>query len=79
MFAPDLFGCRGTVSGGLLADCRLLSDSVAFAKVIDADGRHLTAMAFEAEQYRVISPACRPIMSAKSILVSDLDRPFCNP
>ena len=39
-------------SGGLLADCRLINDSVAIAKVVDADGRQLTAMTFEAEQYR---------------------------
>ena len=39
-------------SGGLLADCRLINESVAFAKVVDADGHQLTAMTFEAEQYR---------------------------
>ena len=39
-------------SGGLLADCRLINDSVAVAKVVDADGHQLTAMTFEAEQYR---------------------------
>ena len=39
-------------SGGLLAGCRLINESVAFAKVIDADGHQLTAMTFEAEQYR---------------------------
>jgi hypothetical protein len=38
-------------SGGLLADCRLIYESVAFAKVTDADGQQLTAMVFEAEQY----------------------------
>lgn len=39
-------------SGGLFADCRLLHESIAFAKVVHADGRQLTAMAFEADQYR---------------------------
>ena len=39
-------------SGGLLAGCRLLHETIAFAEVVDADGRQLTAMTFEAEQYR---------------------------
>ena len=39
-------------NGGLLAECRLLHETIAFAKVVDADGHQLTAMAFEAEQYR---------------------------
>src|SRR5690349_1095422 len=29
-------------SGGLLAGCRLINESVAFAKVVDADGHQLT-------------------------------------
>ena len=41
-----------TASGGLLAGCRLINESVAFAKVVDTDGHQLTAMTFEAEQYR---------------------------
>ena len=39
-------------SGGLLADCRLIYESVAFAKVTGTDGQQLTAMASEAEQHR---------------------------
>src|SRR5271166_1201019 len=39
-------------AAGLLAGCRLLHETIAFAKVVDSDGRQLTAMAFEAEQYR---------------------------
>jgi hypothetical protein len=39
-------------SGGLFAGCRLLHESIVFAKVVDVDGRQLTGMAFEADQYR---------------------------
>ena len=47
-FSPVYSG----TSGGLFTGCRLLHESIAFAKVVDADGHQLTAMAFEAEQYR---------------------------
>ena len=48
----DFVPAYAAAGGGLLADCRLINESVAFAKVVDADGHQLTAMAFEAEQYR---------------------------
>jgi hypothetical protein len=51
----DLSPVYTGTSGGLFADCRLISDFIAFAKVIDADGHQLTAMAFEAEQYRQLA------------------------
>jgi hypothetical protein len=37
-FAP----AYAAASGGLLAGCCLINESVAFAKVVDADGRQLT-------------------------------------
>ena len=49
--ADFTFAYAGT-SGGLLADCRLIYQSIAWAKVNDADGQQVTAMAFEAQQYR---------------------------
>ena len=48
----DFVPAYAAASGGLLSDCRLINDSVAFAKIVDADGQQVTAMAFEAEQYR---------------------------
>lgn len=48
----DFVPAYAAASGGLLSGCRLINESVAFAKVVDADGQQVTAMAFEAEQYR---------------------------
>ena len=48
----DFIPAYTATSGGLLSDCHLINNSVAEAKVVDADGNQLTAMAFEAEQYR---------------------------
>jgi hypothetical protein len=48
-------------SGGLLSGCHLINDSVASAAVVDADGRQLTAMAFEAEQYRQLHALGSPV------------------
>jgi hypothetical protein len=48
----DFVPAYAATSGGLLCDCRLINESVAAAAVVDADGQQLTAMAFEAEQYR---------------------------
>ena len=48
-------------AGGILADCRLVSEPVAVAAVVDEDGTQLTAMAFEAEEYRQIEAGGRPV------------------
>jgi hypothetical protein len=48
-------------SGGLLADCRLVNDCVAVAKVTDAGGEQLTAMTFAAEQYRELGAHGEPV------------------
>jgi hypothetical protein len=48
-------------SGGLLADCRLVNDGVAFAKVVDTSGQQLTAMTFAAEQYRELRAYGEPV------------------
>jgi hypothetical protein len=47
--------------GGMVADCRLVNESVASAAIVDADGGQLTAMAFEAEQYRQIKALGQPV------------------
>jgi hypothetical protein len=48
----DFVPAYAAASGGLLSGCRLINESVAFAKVVDAHGQQVTAMAFEAEQFR---------------------------
>ena len=48
----DFVPAYAAASGGLLSGCHLINEYVAFAKVVDADGHQVTAMAFEAEQYR---------------------------
>jgi hypothetical protein len=48
----DFIPAYTATRGGLLSDCHLINESVAAATVVDAGGRQLTAMAFEAEQYR---------------------------
>ena len=48
----DFIPAYTAARGGLLSDCHLINESVAAATVVDAGGRQLTAMAFEAEQYR---------------------------
>ena len=47
----DFIPAYTATNGGLLSNCHLINESVA-AAVVDADGRQLTAIAFEAEQYR---------------------------
>ena len=47
----DFIPAYTATNGGLISDCHLINESVA-AAVVDADGRQLTAIAFEAEQYR---------------------------
>ena len=56
----DFIPAYTATRGGLLTDCHLISESVAAAKVVDAGGRQLTAMAFEAEQYRQLQALREP-------------------
>lgn len=57
----DLLPTYATTSGGILTDCRLINDSVASAAVVDSEGEQLTAIAFEAEQYRQMKAFRNPI------------------
>lgn len=57
----DLLPVFASTSGGRIADCRLVNESVASATVVDVDGEQLTAMAFEAEQYRQLLALGRPV------------------
>lgn len=57
----DLLPTYASTAGGTVADCRLINESVATAALVDADGKQLTAMAFEAEQYRQIKALGQPI------------------
>src|SRR5690242_8338121 len=52
--ADLIFGYAGT-SGGQLASCRLIHEAIAWAQVTDTAGQQVTAMAFEAEQYRQLA------------------------
>ena len=56
----DFIPAYTATRGGLLSDCHLINESVAAATVVDADGRQLTAMAFEAEQYRQLQALGEP-------------------
>jgi hypothetical protein len=56
----DLLPTYAAKAGGILADCRLISESVALAAVVDQDGEQLTAMAFEPEQYWQIKTLGEP-------------------
>ena len=57
----DLVATYASTAGGMLADCRLVSDCLASAAVVDADGEQLTAMTFEAEQCRQIKAIGQPV------------------
>ena len=57
----DFIPAYTATRGGLLSDCHLINESVAAAKVVDAGGRQLTAMAFEAEQYRQLQALGEPV------------------
>ena len=57
----DLVATYASTAGGMLADCRLVSDCLASAAVVDNDGEQLTAMTFEAEQYRQIKAIGQPV------------------
>ena len=60
-------------SGGLLADCRLVNDCVAFAKVTDTSGEQLTAMTFAAEQYRELRAHGTPVSGPARITALGTD------
>jgi hypothetical protein len=70
--ADFTFASAGT-SGGLLADCRLIHQSIAWAKVTDADGQQLTAMAFEAEQYRQLLTLGQQVSGPARITAPGID------
>jgi hypothetical protein len=57
----DLLPVFASTAGGMVAGCRLVNESVASAAIVDADGEQLTAMAFEAEQYRQIKALGQPL------------------
>ncbi len=60
-------------SGGLPADCRLIYESVAFATVTGTDGQQLTAMAFEAEQYRQLAALGQQVSGPARITALGID------
>ena len=60
-------------SGGLLSDCRLINDGVAFAKVVDTSGEQLTAMTFQAEQYRELRAHGAPVSGPARITALGVD------
>ena len=57
----DFIPAYTATSGGLLAGCHLINDSVASAAVVDTGGRQLTAIAFDSEQYRQLRALDRPV------------------
>jgi hypothetical protein len=63
----DLLPTYASTVGGKFAGCRLINESVASAALVDADGEQLTAMAFEAEQYRRMKALGQPIAGAARI------------
>jgi len=70
--ADFTFAYAGT-SGGLLADCRLIHQSIAWAKVTDTDGQQVTAMAFEAQQYRQLLALGQQVSGAARITALGID------
>ena len=63
----DFLPVLASTSGGRIEDCQLINGSVATASVVDADGEQLTAMAFEAEQYRQLKAHGRPVSGIAKI------------
>jgi hypothetical protein len=63
----DLLPVFASTAGGLVADCSLVNESVAAAAVVDADGEQLTAMTFEAEQFRQLKAYGRPVSGAARV------------
>ena len=69
----DFIPAYAAASGGLLSDCHLINDSVASAAVVDTDGQQLTAMAFEAEQYRQLRALGQPVSGPARITALGID------
>ncbi len=69
----DFIPAYTATSGGLLSDCHLINESVAAAAVVDADGRQLTAMAFEAGQYRQLRALGRRVSGPARITALGID------
>ena len=69
----DFIPAYAAASGSLLSDCHLINESVASAAVVDADGRQLTAMAFEAEQYRQLRALGQPVSGPARITALGID------
>lgn len=63
----DLLPTYSSTSGGIVAGCKLINNSVATAAVVDAEGEQLTSMAFEAEQFRQMKALGRPISGSARI------------
>ncbi|PZS16100.1 MAG: hypothetical protein DLM57_11430 [Pseudonocardiales bacterium] len=63
----DLLPTFAATVGGAVADCRLINESVASAALVDSNGEQLTAMAFEAEQYRQMRSMNAPVAGAVRI------------
>ena len=69
----DFIPAYTATSGGLLSECQLINESVASAAVVDAGGRQLTAMAFEAEQYRQLRALGRRVSGPARITALGID------
>ena len=69
----DFIPAYAAANGGLLSDCHLINNSVASAAVVDADGQQLTAMAFEAEQYRQLRALGQPVSGPARITALGVD------
>jgi hypothetical protein len=69
----DFIPAYTAISGGLLSQCHLINESVASAAVVDAGGRQLTAMAFEAEQYRQLRALGHPVSGPTRITALGID------
>jgi hypothetical protein len=57
----DLTPAYAATRGGMLSDCHLINEQIASAAVVDTDGEQLTAMAFDAEQYREMKALTQPL------------------
>jgi hypothetical protein len=69
----DFIPAYTAISGGLLSDCHLINESVASAAVVDAGGHQLTAMTFEAEQYRQLRALGHPVSGPARITALGID------
>lgn len=69
----DLIPAYAATRGALLSDCHLINEEIASAAVVDTDGEQLTAMAFQAEQYRQIQALGRPVEGPARITALGVD------